>query len=160
MQMKILLTSILILSGWIFTYGQDGSDINYLPVKKVNSSLIGQSIYLDFYNRSFSAMKIDTVTIILREKPIRFIENRKDNGLNNWFIEQSLESLDSIDGVKFKILSWQLLAISKDSIQVKPKYELILSKGLLVKDSYFNSSYWFDKAIIKEVLVQDKPRGS
>ena len=161
MQMKIHLTLILLLlAAWTYTYGQDGSDIKYFKVEGIDSSLKGQAVHLDFYRRSFGGRTLDTVIIKIENQPIRFVESRKDNGFNNWFSEQSLESLDSMNGVRIKIVNWIVLAISKDSILVKPNFEFTFLKGTLFNDKPFQENYWFKKETIKEILVKSKPFGS
>lgn len=97
---------------------QDGSDIQYLNIEKVDSSLIGEFIQLDFRNRSFGSFARDTVSIAFKGFS-DFKEIRNDNGFNNWFHEQYLESIEIKDGLKLRIQKMKLLNISKDSIKVK-----------------------------------------
>ena len=95
--MKTLKIIILLLSFWTCSYGQDGSDIRYFQIVGVDTSLIGQYVHFDFFNRSFRGQSFDTVTITIDNRPTRFIEVRKDNGYNNWFSQQSLQSIDKVD---------------------------------------------------------------
>jgi hypothetical protein len=36
---------------------QDGSDIRYIDIENVDTSYIGKTVHLDFYNRSFASRK-------------------------------------------------------------------------------------------------------
>ena len=95
--MKTLKITIILLSLWTSSFGQDGSDIRYFKIIGVDSSLVGQYIHFDFFNRSFRGQSIDTIAITIDNRPTRFIEIRKDNGYNNWFSQQSLQSIDKFE---------------------------------------------------------------
>ncbi len=109
--MKALKITILLLSFWTSSYGQDGSNIRYFKIIGVDSSLIGWYVHFDFFDRSFRGQSIDTITIIIDNRPTRFIEVRKDNGYNNWFSQQSLQSIDKLEGQIIKIPKFKLDSI-------------------------------------------------
>lgn len=118
---KLNIIILIFISNWV--NAQDGSDIIYVDAKKVDSTLIGKLIQIDFYNKSFGSNKFsqvisDTVTINFIEKQ-SFKEIRNDDHYNNWFSEQYLEAIDENDGLKLRIQKMKLLNISKDSITVK-----------------------------------------
>ena len=156
--MKTLKIIILLLSFWTSSYGQDGSDIRYFKVIGVDSSLIGQDIHFDFFKRSFRGQAIDTITITIDNRPTRFIEVRKDNGYNNWFSQQSLQSIDKFEGQTMKIPKFKLDSISKTSFQVTMYVEYYDHKNNLLVDKARQIEYWFDKKDITEVLVKSKQR--
>lgn len=97
---------------------QDGSDIRYVKVGELKTSDIGKIIQIDFFKRSFAPFDgkriIDKVTLNVGEKKIEFIENRSDDGFNNWFRQQFLESSDA----KTRISDFRLDKIDDDKIIV------------------------------------------
>src|SRR5688572_1040950 len=117
MQIRHFTISVILLTFCLFCKGQDGSNIKYVTTSALDSSFIGKEVHLDFYQRSFGGRHLDTITITLINRPIRYLERRVDNGFNNWFSEQFLESIDNSEGMKTRINSWLILAITKDSIQ-------------------------------------------
>jgi hypothetical protein len=133
----------------------------YYKTSALDSSFIGKEVHLDFYNRSFGGHLIDTIVVEMNNKPIRFIERRKDNGYNNWFAQQFLESLDSLPNIKnTKIKSWVIVDITKESIQVKPNFSFTFRQGIALDTKYFETTFWFKKAIIKEILLKTRQYGS
>lgn len=154
--MKILKITILFLSIWATSYGQDGSDIRYFKTHGVDSFLIGQYVHFDFFNRSFHGRTIDTVTIIIDNIPTRFIEIRKDNGYNNWFSQQSLQSLDKLEGQLIRISKLKLNSITAKSFQVTMYVDFYNSNDKLLEDKSREIEYWFEKKDIAEVLVESK----
>lgn len=118
---KIHLIILLLIAS--FANGQDGSDIKYVDVNKIDSTLIGKYIQIDFYNYSFGSnkflqVKADTISLKFKEFE-SFKEIRNDDHYNNWFSEQYLESIDEKDGLKLRIQKMKLLDVLNDSIEVK-----------------------------------------
>lgn len=143
---------------WINSYAQDGSDIRYFKVHGVDGTLIGQDVHFDFFNRSFGGKPVDTISINLTNKLARFIEVRKDNGYNNWFSQQRLESIDGPDGQTIKISKFRLDSITSVSFQVTMYVEYYDVNSKLLKNKSGQVKYWFDKKDIAEVLVKSKQR--
>jgi hypothetical protein len=156
--MKTLKITILLLSFWTFSLAQDGSDIRYFKIIGVDSTLVSQFVHLDFFNRSFRGQSIDTITITIDNRPTRFIEVRKDNGYNNWFSQQSLQSIDKIDGQTIKIPKFKLDRITTTSFQVTMYVEYYDNNNNLLVEKARQIEYWFDKKDIIEVLVKSKQR--
>src|SRR4029453_8224914 len=90
----IMLILVADLSGLTNLKAQDGSDILYLKPNQLDTSFVGDYVHLDFFNRSFHGKPLDTVRLFFNNAPIRFVEHRVDDGFNNWFNEQSLQSID------------------------------------------------------------------
>jgi hypothetical protein len=63
-------------------------------------------------------LNIDKVLIDIDGKQMEFVEHRKDDGFNNWFSQQYLESVDSVNGKKIRIKEFKLVAIRKENILV------------------------------------------
>jgi hypothetical protein len=104
--MKTQLLSFLIaLTSWTTLLGQDGSDIIYGTVGKLDQSFIGDFVHLDFYSKSFRGTPVDTIIIKIENSSMKFVERRKDNGFNNWFNEQCLESVDKVQGREIRLLN-------------------------------------------------------
>lgn len=115
-----LIISVLIVS---FANAQDGSDIIYIDKNKIDSTLIGKYIQIDFNNYSFgnnkfSKVKVDTIYLKFKEFE-SFVEIKNDDHYNNWFSEQYLESINEKDGLKLRIQKIKLLDVSNDSLEVK-----------------------------------------
>jgi hypothetical protein len=156
--MKTTTTILLLLTIWTNSYGQDGSNIRYFKVQGVDSTLIGQDVHFDFFNRSFGRQTIDTVKINIDNRQIKFVEVRKDNGYNNWFSQQSLQSIDKFDGLTMRISKFKLDSITSISFQVTMYVDFYDTDNKLLQDKSRQIEYWFDKKDITEVLVKSKQR--
>ena len=149
---------LLLLATWTASYGQDGSDIRYFKIKGVDSTLIGQYVHLDFFNRSFGGRTIDTIRINIDNKTISFIEVRKDDGFNNWFSRQYLQSLDKVDGLAARISKFRLDGITTTSLRVTIYLDFYGDDNKILADKSRQIDYLFDKKNIVEVLVKSKQR--
>ena len=137
-------------------HGQDGSDIRYFKAFGIDSSLVGQFVHFDFFNRSFRSQTIDTVTINIDDRPIKFVEVRKDNGYNNWFSQQYLQSLDKVDKLTIRISKFKLDSITTNSFLVTMYVNFYDTSNKLLVDKSRQSKHQFDKKDITEVLVKSK----
>lgn len=155
MKEKIIVT-LTILFVTTLCFGQDGSDIRYIPIQKFNTSFIGQFAHLDFYNDSHWGRKLDTVVISIDNKPMKFIEHRVDDGFNQWFSQQYLRSLDSTDGITIRIIKCKIDSITKDSILVTNFLEYYDSNSNLLPDKSTQEKCWFAKDMIVFVLIKSK----
>lgn len=152
--MKI--STIFFLLFYTTGYAQDGSDMRYIPIKKLNRSFIGKFAHIDFYRNSFGGLNVDTVIIKIDNIPVKFIEHRIDDGLNNWFSEQYLKSVDILQGLTIRINKCKIDSISRDSILVTNYYDYYDSNNNLLPQKSSQEKYWFKKAIIIEVLIKSK----
>ena len=104
---------------------QDGSDIKYVDINEIDESCIHKIVQLDFYHDSSNRFNFnnedrnDSIDIQLENKIIRFKEHRVDDGYNNWFSQQYLESIDYIEGAKIKIPMCLIEDVTADHIKVK-----------------------------------------
>lgn len=147
-----LIIILLALTTWTPLLGQDGSDILYRTVDRLDESYIGDFVHLDFYNRSFRGKAIDTIGIVVDGKLIKFTEHRKDNGFNNWFDRQYLESLEKTDGLIIRIVKSRLDKITADSVFVTSFLEYYKDDKLL-EERTKEIENGFPRTIIAEVLV-------
>lgn len=154
--MKTLKTTLLFLSFWTYSYGQDGSDIRYFKTIDVDISLIGQYIHFDFFHRSFLGQTTDTISIMIDDRPTRFVEVRKDNGYNNLFSQQNLQSIDKVDEQIIKISKLKLDSITTTSFQVTMYIDYYDINNNLLDDKSKQVECWFNKKDIIEVLVKSK----
>jgi len=138
-------------------FGQDGSDMRYLKPSDLNDSYIGRFVHLDFGTRSFSyahGPKLgDKVTVEIDDKKIIFVEHREDDGYNNWFQDQYLESATPIANLKLRLTKNKLLDIKGDSIKVLSYFDFVSSTGKIVDGKSFTKELTFPKNQIAEVLV-------
>lgn len=134
---------------------QDGSNIRYINMNDLDRSYIGKETHFDFYNASFAAIKRDTVTILINNKPVLFIEHREDDGFNNWFSRQYLEEFRSSGDEKLRLLKSVIKEITKDSILVTNHFSIVKGKNNLEGRS-FTQDNWFNKNIIIQVLVHSE----
>ncbi|MCX8489452.1 MAG: hypothetical protein ORN54_00105, partial [Cyclobacteriaceae bacterium] len=145
-----LLVFLSMLTSWTMVLGQDGSDILYVTAGKLSKSYIGDIVHLDFYKKSFRGQPVDTIIVKIKNNQVRFVERRKDNGFNNWFNEQFLESVDNVDGKSIKIIKSRLDKITTDSIFVTDYLEFF-ANGKLEKTEEFKNR--FSRTMIAAVLV-------
>ena len=150
--MKFAAIVYLVLVTTTASYGQDGSDILYAKVNKLDNSYIGDFVHLDFYNRSFGGKIIDTVLVTVDNKPIKFFEHRQDNGFNNWFRGQYLQSVNLDADEYIRIVKSRLDKITADSITVTNYMEYyVKEKPITAKAREISAT--FPCGIIAEVLV-------
>ncbi|MFM9905625.1 MAG: hypothetical protein ACKVQJ_13765 [Pyrinomonadaceae bacterium] len=124
---------------------QDGSDMNYTKPQDLDKSHIGRRMHIDFYRRSFGnrqggGLDVDRVSLEIGGKQIEFVEHREDDGLNNWFFEQYLESADK----KARIREFKLLGIEKETITVIGYFNI----------EPFEKEFTFSKSEIAVVLMK------
>ena len=136
------------------SYGQDGSDIRYYKIQEIDSSFVGLVAQIDFYRRSFGGFVVDTITLNIDNRQVKFIERRKDDGYNNWFYEQYLQSADSISRESIRITQFRIERITNDAILTKMFMEYYdVNKKLIPKKSR-QQAYWFKKSTIEEILIR------
>ncbi|SKC89752.1 hypothetical protein [Ohtaekwangia koreensis] len=150
---RIVVTLSITLLYCVNVLAQDGSDIVYCKINKLKSSDIGKEALLDFYRRSFRGIYIDTVTINIQNKPVKLIEHREDNGFNNWFNMQYLESVELIDGMRIKVTKSKITAITSDSIQVDNYIQYYSASNTLIESRSSIEPYRFKKRMINEILI-------
>ncbi|MBA6154825.1 hypothetical protein [Gelidibacter maritimus] len=156
---KIIL--LIILTFTFNAIAQDGSDIKYVSVSELDNSYVGKMAHLDFYNYSFGGIKLDNkdltdkVTIELENKKIEFLEHRADNGHNNWFSEQYLESTKFIDGYKIRITMCEIEEITSDFIKVILFLQYKDKNGKLNSEKPNRIEYSFPKKILTEILIRN-----
>jgi hypothetical protein len=141
---------------WTYSYGQDGSDIRYFKIEKVDNTLIGKDIHFDFFNHSNGGKTIDTIEIYIDNSPIKFVEVRNDDGYNNWFSKQYLKSVDTFDNQTIRISKLKLVSISKTSFQVTMFIDYYNNMNELIVRKSKQQEYWFDKEKIIELLLNAK----
>ena len=149
-----VLVFILVMTASISLRGQDGSDILYGPVNRLDESYLRDFVHLDFYSRSFRGTSVDTITIILNNKPILFKEHRQGNGYDNWFSQQFLVSCEKVDGLTIRIAKSRLDSITSKSIFVTNFVEYYENDKIL-PDRSTEAASEFSKKIIAEVLVSE-----
>lgn len=154
--MKTLKIMILFFVLYTQSYGQDGSDIRYYKASAIDSSFINKLVQFDFFNRSFRSQSIDTVTINIDNTQIKFIEVRKDNGYNNWFSQQYLQSFEKIDEQTIRISRFKLDGITANEFIVTMYVDFYNADNKLLSDKSMQIKYRFDRKDITEVLVKSK----
>jgi hypothetical protein len=135
--------AVMFLFGGSLLLAQDGSNISYIKPEELRTSDIGRRIQIDFYRRSFGRWKpgnIDKITIEIDGKSIEFVEHREDDGFNNCFSQQYLESIDN----KVRITEFKLLGVEKDTITVSGHFNV----------QPFEKEFTFKKADIAEILMK------
>jgi hypothetical protein len=147
----LLICSTLVIS-WTISWGQDGSDILYGKISQLDNSYIGDFVHLDFYRLSRYDRNIDTVDIIIDSIKMKFVERRSDNGFNNWFNDQYLESVDKPEGVTIRVVKARLDKITKNSIFVT-NYLEYYRDNQIIPDRSKQVTSEFPRNIIVQVLV-------
>jgi hypothetical protein len=132
--------------------------MTYVKPAELDKSYIGKRLHIDFGQRSFwfdwikPGRPLDTVIIGVNGKRIKFIEHRVDDGFNNWFSEQYLESVEETDGLKVRITEFELLQINKKDISVKAFFAFIDKDEKVAPDKSFTKDLSFEKKDIIEFL--------
>lgn len=159
--MKLLAVLFVILFQCSFLFGQDGSDMNYVKLNDLNNKFIGRKLHIDFNQRSFcrcfdsrNKRVLDTISIEINGKTVQFKEHRVDDGFNNWFKDQYLESTDKIDGFKLRIKEFELLDSKEDFISVKAFFVPIDKNEKLLVEKSFSKDLSFEKKEIVELLFK------
>lgn len=98
------------------------------------------------------------MTIVIDNRPTKFIEVRKDNEYNNWFFQQGLQSIEKVLGQTIKIPKFKLDGITATSFQVTMYVEYYDTNNNLLINRTRQIEYWFNKKDIIEVLVKSKQR--
>ena len=154
------ITLVIILIFTINSYSQDGSDIKYVRISELDNSYIGKFVHLDFYRHSFGGTNFynkdlsDTVKIKLNEKIIEFKEHRVDNGFNNWFSEQYLESIETLNNFRIRVSKMEIKEIKPKSIIVNLHVEYRNGNGILYPEKSEKIQYEFPKSILTEILIK------
>lgn len=146
--MRTLLVPVLVIVLSGYAAAQDGGDMQYLDMAEVDSSIVGRTVHLDFYrNSSFYVWAhgrgekgVDKVSLDIKGKQVEFIEHREDDGYNNWFNQQYLESADK----KIRITEFKLLEIRKNTIRVRASITV----------EPFSKEFTFDRKDVVQVLVK------
>ncbi|MFV0531716.1 MAG: hypothetical protein ACK5MD_09825 [Flavobacteriales bacterium] len=149
-----------LLISWLFLvspgFAQDGSDIIYVKNKTLDSTYLGKFVQIDFYNESFGGLKLDTVNLKISDHQ-KFKEVRNDNGFNNWFSQQYLESIEEKDSTKFRIQKFKLLAINKDSLVFK-SFGHYFKEQKEIFSRFITDTITLDRKIIHQILVNANPQ--
>lgn len=129
--------------------------MRYIKPKNIDKSFLGRFVHFDFFRNSHYGELIDTVSITIDNKPIRFFEVRTDNGLNQWFYAQGLQSVEKYNGQTIKISQCRLDTITAEVFLVTLYVDYYQNKQL-IKDKSRLITYSFNKKDIVEVLVHDE----
>lgn len=135
---------------------QDGSDIWYQETEKLDTSYIGVYVHLDFYRISSFGRQKDTVTIDIDGQKLKFVEHRVDDGYNNWFNAQYLESVDKIDGLTLRIVKFRLDSLTEDTLYLTNYLAYYDDSGKVTPKKSAQIKNSFPKNIIVEVLISAK----
>ena len=143
------------------SYAQDGADMKYLKPSELGSSHVGRSAHLDFGTRSFAfadhegeKRPLSTVTIELDGRKYAFREHRVDDGFNNWFRDQYLESVEKIGGLRLRWVNNEILGIDPDWIRVKSHFVYVDAGGAPLSGRSFHKDLRFKKSELAEVLIK------
>jgi len=112
---KLTIIGILFTS---YLFAQDGSNIRYYEPDKLKNTLIGKYCHIDFKNRSFGGMAIDTIEIKVNSELMQFYEHREDDRHNNWFHEQYLIKVRDKNELTIKLENSKIDSITSDKIYV------------------------------------------
>jgi hypothetical protein len=150
-----------LLSVQIPAAAQDGSNMHYLKPNDLNSSHIGKFVHLDFGRRSFGPFHskerpLDTIDIEIDGKRRTFREHRIDDGFNNWFNDQYLESTEKIDGRNLRLIKSELLEIKDKWIRVRSYFAFVDADKKTSPAATFTKDLEFEKSKLVEVLIEVK----
>ncbi len=151
--LKILVSILLGLCFSLNLIAQDGSNIKYYKPNMLDYSLIGKSCYIDIGKLSFNKRSIDTITINVQRKLMKFYEHREDNGFNNWFNSQYLIRLPDSKDSKTLLKDSKIDSLTDNKIYVTSILSYNHLKLPLDTITVFQHNY--DKKNIAEVLIKE-----
>ncbi|MFT3822621.1 MAG: hypothetical protein QM731_01830 [Chitinophagaceae bacterium] len=155
---------LLLLLYPVCSLAQDGSDILYIPVSKLNGSYTGKYVHLDFYRISHGVNSrdkkrknttTDTVVINIGNNPITFTEHREDDGFNNWFFQQYLFARDTAKNQTIRITKFRLDNVTPDSIRVTSFINYYDTKNEPLP-ALSQQQHTFSRKIISQILVSSR----
>jgi hypothetical protein len=118
---KFITLVVLCVATSVVALGQDGSDMNYISPEELTDAYIGRVMHIDFYRRSHGnlgqsgkGINIDSIELNISGKNVKFIEHREDDGFNNRFFQQYLESSDK----KIRIRQFKLVGLDEKTVTV------------------------------------------
>lgn len=149
--MKYLSALLLLLTAAV--HAQDGGDIRYCKNEKADSTLVGKDVHFDFFHDSFGGHIIDTISITISNKPIRFVEVRKDDGYNNWFSKQGMVALDKTHNRIIKITKCRIESMDADYFYVTLFVDFC-DDSLKAIEKNRQMQYKFSKKDVVNVLVK------
>ena len=148
--MRTVLMAIILVTSSCVAFAQDGGDMNYLKPQEIDAKYVGRLTHIDFYReRSFARrytrykcenVDADKVSLEINGKQIEFIEHRCDDGLNNWFSEQYLETADK----SIRIREFKIISIDKETIRVRGYFNI----------KPFDKVFTIKKSDIAQLLVK------
>jgi hypothetical protein len=147
---------LLIASIYLFSVnakGQGRSDIFYIPASKIDHSVLGKTVQLDFYHKSHHGVHLDTIAITLFKQGVHFVEHRKDYADSSWFKDQYLESIDNFNGEKIRIIEFVIDRITQDSFLITCHLQGYVDNKPV--GSPKKEKTWLDKKTLVEVLVHE-----
>jgi hypothetical protein len=139
-------------------FGQDGSDIRYVKTEQLANKDVGKWVHLDFGKNSFEIDGArerhgETIVVDVAGKKVVFLEHRFDDGLNNWFKQQYLESTDTFEGLKIRWVKSKLLSIDGNTIKVDAYFHYYTPTGNPYQDKAFTQEISFKKDLLSAVLI-------
>jgi len=153
MTIRNFILAILFLVLSESTYSQDGSDIIYLKLNQLDKSYIGDTVQIDFYRRSFGGLKIDTVQLVVENIYLKFKEHRVDDGYNNWFRGQYLESIEKINGYIIRVRKLVLKSFTSNSTNFILYFDFYTDKSKNTPVKTESIDVGFANEMIAEILV-------
>ncbi|MBX3288129.1 MAG: hypothetical protein KF855_02185 [Acidobacteria bacterium] len=150
---KFIALAVLCVAGCIVSLAQDGGDMNYIDPARLDRTYIGRFLHIDFFRKSrnwlFRSGKenknIDRISLLIGERKIEFVEIRTDDGFNNWFHRQCLESVDDFHlagSKKVRISGFKLKEVHEKEITVVGYFNMIP----------FEQEFVFNRSDIAELL--------
>jgi hypothetical protein len=149
---KIFLLSLIALLDSVNVLSQDGSNMKYVKVDSLHS-YFDKTIQVDFFHLSHGTSIFDTVSISFKGTSVKFIEHRQDDGYNNWFFQQYLESLDSINGYRLRLVKSKLTSITRDEVGVINYFNFYNPGGKALLEFPIEDSSSYRKKSIAEILI-------
>lgn len=163
MNNNITVLLIFIFTHSISLFSQDGGDISYVKPQSLNASYENRLVHIDFnklHSRiatKFDNKKInDTVSLTIKNHSILFREYRFDDGFNNWFSDQYLESVDTHEGYKIRISTCQLKKVYDNRIKVIMTVEYRNSANELNYQKTYKKEYTIKKKDIAILLFKNE----
>lgn len=134
---------------------QDGSDMLYVKPVKLNTSHVGKRAHLDFGTDWWKQRHVDTVLLEVDTFSFLFTEHREDDGFNNWFNRQYLETYDVGKRLTIRLAYSRIDSVTKDSLLVTDYFEYYDGQNKLVPAKSTAQAHWYPKSELAMVLIKN-----
>ena len=136
--------------------GQDGSNIRYKEAEVIDKTYVGKYCHLDFGQESFAGKHLNNIKLFVKDRYVKFVERRKDDGFNNWFTEQYLSSYDYTNKWEMRLQNSQIDSVTSERIFLNSTISYYACKNCSAIDTITIVNHNHLKSTLAKVLILDR----